>query len=84
MCATLSQYTLDMNMVFIRTASSKRSQKCKKIGKNQKRFFGPFWGRRCWLALSLFFFLNKIVGVFPFFYIFYSVKFGTFFFLTIW
>jgi hypothetical protein len=47
-------------MVFIRTASSRRSQKYqKKIGKTQNRIFGPFWGRRCWLALSLFFFLKK-------------------------
>jgi hypothetical protein len=37
----------------------------KKIGKNQNRFFRPFWGRRCWLALSLFFFfLNTAIGFF--------------------
>ena len=30
-----------------------------KMGKDQNRLCGPFWGRGCWLALSLFYFIKK-------------------------
>jgi hypothetical protein len=39
---------------------NKTKEEAKQNGKNQNRFFRPFWGRRCWLALSRFFLFLKI------------------------
>jgi hypothetical protein len=72
-----------MSLSNFRTASRSLTQKSKKSAKIKIDFSDFSWGRRCWLAVSLFFpflFNTAVPPFFLFFFenIFYRVKSGLF------